>query len=112
MVGFGDKVGFAPTLKEALDQVFGGDSGAVTASNDGNKNAPAAKGKTGQPAAKAPSAQEKLNTALQDAKKAMADADSAMKAGDWTKYGEAQKSLNDAISRAVAAQDEGAKTAK
>ena len=42
----------------------------------------------------------------------MADADSAMKAGDWTKYGEAQKSLNDAISRAVAAQDEGAKTAK
>ena len=112
LVGFGDKVGFAPTLKEALDQVFGGDSGAVTASNDGNKNVPAAKGKAGEPAAKAPSAQEKLNTALQDAKKAMAEADSAMKAGDWTKYGEAQKSLNDAISRAVSAQDEGAKTAK
>ncbi|WP_278605444.1 UPF0182 family protein [Varibaculum cambriense] len=112
LVGFGDKVGFAPTLKEALDQVFGGDSGAVTASNDGNKKAPAAKGKAGEATAKAPSAQEKLNTALQDAKKAMAEADSAMKAGDWTKYGEAQKSLNDAISRAVSAQDEGAKTAK
>ena len=112
LVGFGDKVGFAPTLKEALDQVFGGDSGAVTASNDGNKKAPAAKGKAGEATAKAPSAQEKLNTALQDAKKAMAEADNAMKAGDWTKYGEAQKSLNDAISRAVSAQDEGAKTAK
>ena len=111
LVGFGDKVGFAPTLKEALDQVFGGDSGAVTASNDGNKKLRQRK-VNGEATAKAPSAQEKLNTALQDAKKAMAEADSAMKAGDWTKYGEAQKSLNDAISRAVSAQDEGAKTAK
>ena len=30
LVNFGEKVGFAPTLDEALDQVFGGDSGAVT----------------------------------------------------------------------------------
>ena len=112
LVGFGDKVGFAPTLKDALDQVFGGNSGAVTASNDGNKNAPAAKGKEAPAATKAPSAQEKLNTALQDAKKAMAEANTAMKAGDWAKYGQAQKSLDEAISRAVAAQEEGAKTTK
>ena len=30
LVSFGDKVGFADTLKEALNQVFGGDSGATT----------------------------------------------------------------------------------
>ncbi|WP_261799090.1 UPF0182 family protein [Actinomyces ruminicola] len=30
LVSFGDKVGFADTLSEALDQVFGGDSGATT----------------------------------------------------------------------------------
>lgn len=30
LVSFGDKVGFADTLQEALDQVFDGDSGAVT----------------------------------------------------------------------------------
>ena len=30
LVSFGDKVGFADTLSEALDQVFGGDSGAQT----------------------------------------------------------------------------------
>ena len=28
LVAFGDEVGYAPTLDEALDQVFGGDSGA------------------------------------------------------------------------------------
>lgn len=28
LVAFGDQVGFADTLDEALDQVFGGDSGA------------------------------------------------------------------------------------
>lgn len=28
LVSFGDKVGFAPTLEEALNQVFGGSSGA------------------------------------------------------------------------------------
>ena len=30
LVAFGDKVGFADTLSEALNQVFGGDSGAAT----------------------------------------------------------------------------------
>ena len=30
LVSFGDKIGFADTLKEALNQVFGGDSGATT----------------------------------------------------------------------------------
>ena len=30
LVAFGDKVGFADTLSEALNQVFGGDSGATT----------------------------------------------------------------------------------
>ncbi len=29
LVAFGDQVGFADTLDEALDQVFGGDSGAA-----------------------------------------------------------------------------------
>ena len=28
LVSFGEKIGFAPTLDEALDLVFGGDSGA------------------------------------------------------------------------------------
>ena len=34
----------------------------------------------------------------------MTDADTAMKAGDWAAYGNAQKRLTDAINRAVDAQ--------
>ena len=34
----------------------------------------------------------------------MSDADKALKAGDWTAYGDAQKRLDSAISRAVEAQ--------
>ena len=34
LVAFGDQVGFAPTLDEALDQVFGGDSGAEAGDSD------------------------------------------------------------------------------
>ncbi len=35
MVAFGDEIGFGTSLSDALDQVFGGDSGAETADNDG-----------------------------------------------------------------------------
>jgi uncharacterized membrane protein (UPF0182 family) len=42
LVSFGDKIGFAPTLDEALDKVFGGDSGASAgdASVQGDSDAP------------------------------------------------------------------------
>ena len=39
LVSFGDKVGFAPTLEEALNQVFGGSSGAKL---DGSAASPSA----------------------------------------------------------------------
>ena len=35
LVSFGDEIGFADTLDEALDQVFGGDSGANAGDADG-----------------------------------------------------------------------------
>src|SRR5690606_2948017 len=42
LVAFGDKIGFADTLDEALDQVFGGDSGADAgdAGNEGPRPTP------------------------------------------------------------------------
>ena len=42
LVSFGDNVGFADTLSEALDQVFGGDSGATTGEQAVNGDAGAA----------------------------------------------------------------------
>ena len=42
LVAFGDKVGFADTLSEALNQVFGGDSGAATGEDTVDGDAAAA----------------------------------------------------------------------
>ena len=36
LVAFGDKIGFAPTLDEALNQLFGGDSGAAAGDSANN----------------------------------------------------------------------------
>lgn len=135
---FGDNVGFAPTLDESLDQVFGGDSGvrAGDANVVGKKEAPdpnkiaAKNGKpapaptpaptetptpaaptTPAPTASAPSseagsAQERLNAALESAKKAITDSKAALNSGDWSAYGKAQEELSKAIDGAVKAQRE------
>ncbi|WP_232009963.1 UPF0182 family membrane protein [Actinomyces howellii] len=146
LVAFGDQVGFADTLSEALNQVFGGQSGATTGEEvvDGDAGAandtsdPEAQAAataeataeataaatpepttaptsgataptTGATAAPTPGAatgdpKADLDTALADAQQARADADEAMKNGDWAAYGEAQSRLDDALSRAVDAQ--------
>ena len=106
LVAFGDKVGFADTLDEALDQVFGGDSGASAGDAD---NAGASAGVAGAAKDEAdkdetPSASAKdpaLKSALDDAAKAMKDADKAMKSGDWSAYGEAQRRLEEAVNKAL-----------
>ncbi|WP_144827352.1 UPF0182 family protein [Kocuria rhizophila] len=111
LVGFGEKVGFAPTLDGALDEVFGGNSGAKTDTGAGvsEKAAEAAQGGKGKDSTPSPSPSgtpaprsSSLQEALDTANKAMQDSDKAMKDGDWTKYGEAQDRLKRAIDDAMA----------
>ena len=122
LVAFGDQVGFADTLDEALDQVFGGDSGAnagdadhasgntqakTDSSGTSGKDATDSSGGTGTSgksdsgsmsgAQRSPELQQALN----DASKAMQDGQTAMKNGDWSAYGDAQKKLQDALNKAV-----------
>lgn len=112
LVAFGDQVGFADTLDEALDQVFGGDSGASAGdaenkdgslSNDSVSN-DSGKSKDKQGTA-GPSANDAggadLKDALNKAGQAMKDSDAAMKNGDWSAYGKAQQELNDQLNRAL-----------
>jgi uncharacterized protein len=107
LVGFGEKVGFAPTLEEALDEVFGGNSGANTAADAGVDAAEAdSQGETGADndgASPESGGSGGLDGALQDANQALQDADEAMKAGDWTAYGEAQDRLSKALDQALEA---------
>ncbi len=124
LVAFGDQVGFADTLDQALDQVFGGNSGADAGDVDnraasdgraagsagssessGSSGADSGKsggtsGTTGQSSSSG-SQSEALKSALADAAQAMKDSDAAMKSGDWAAYGKAQQQLEDAINKAI-----------
>ena len=108
LVSFGDKVGFAPTLEEALNQVFGGSSGAKLDGSAASPS-PSASGSSGTSGAStggsSASQSSELKQALTDASKAMTDADAAMKKGDWAAYGEAQKRLEAAVKKALEAEE-------
>ncbi|MEN9516901.1 MAG: hypothetical protein RLZZ159_767, partial [Actinomycetota bacterium] len=92
LVSFGEKIGFDDTLKGALDQVFGGNSGTstVSPSNGGGSTTPGTN--------------TDLANALASAQKALSDAQAALAKGDFTAYGKAQDRLKAAIEAAVAAQ--------
>ncbi len=120
LVAFGDEIGFADTLDEALDQVFGGDSGvdagdattgtgtggnAGTGTGDTGGTGTDTGGDTGTGTGNA-DAQARLDAALQDAKAALEASGAAMAAGDWEAYGRAQAQLTAAVEAAIAAEAE------
>ena len=100
LVSFGDKVGFADTLQEALDQVFDGDSGAVTP-EENQAEAPSPGEKPTAPG----TVEEELSAALEEAQDALTQGQERLAEGDWAGYGEQQKRLNEALKRATAADD-------
>ena len=115
LVSFGDKIGFADTLKEALNQVFGGDSGATTgqevvdgdsaAANDTSSSTDA----SGQPSA-APSA-DPTATGSSGAQAPSASAQpstsaSASGSAPASSGGDPQTDLNAALADAKTAMDD------
>lgn len=110
LVGFGEKVGFAPTLDQALDQVFDGDAGARAGSGAGVDESEAAR-RAGQDPQQSQKGQtsgdsDDLHRALEEADQAMKDSEAALKKGDWKAYGEAQDRLRKALREAMEAQHE------
>ncbi|KFI55568.1 hypothetical protein BW13_01540 [Bifidobacterium sp. UTCIF-37] len=109
LVAFGDQVGFDDTLTGALDQVFGGDSGAAAgdAENETGDEGSSSAGddktdeKTDSGSESSAARSPELQQALTDASQAMKDSQAAMKDGDWASYGEAQKRLEEALNKAL-----------
>ena len=91
LVSFGDQIGFDDTLKGALDQVFGGNSGTAAGGSTTN-------GSTGA------TTNASLANALASAKKAYADGLAALAKGDFAAYDKAQKRLKSALDAAINAQ--------
>ena len=106
LVSFGDDIAFEDTLDGALDTLFGGNSGASAGDGDETDQdtdegtEPEDTGAGEETGGKQSPA---LTKALKDMQSALAERDEAMKAGDWTKYGEADEKLQDALERALKA---------
>ena len=90
LVSFGDQIGYDDTLKGALDQVFGGNSGTAAGGTT-------TEGTTG-------STTSSLSNALASAKQAYADGLAALAKGDFAAYDKAQKRLKSALDAAINAQ--------
>lgn len=99
VAAFGDKLGWSDTLTGALDQLFGGNAGA-NAGDDGS-------GTTPPPATTPETDADILAAALADMQTAFEEGQAALEKGDFAAYGAAQKRLQDALAKAIAAQPEG-----
>lgn len=109
LVSFGDGIAFEDTLDEALDALFGGESGAnldngvvEPGETPGESDDPEAPSTGDEEPAGAPSAT--LTQALKEMQSALEDRDAAMQSGDWAEYGEADERLKAAIDEALQAQ--------
>jgi uncharacterized protein len=104
LVAFGDKIGFAPTLDAALNQLFGGNSGATAGDKDNNGQTPTPPGGTTPPPAGGTDAKAALKAALDEANAAIKAGQDALAKGDFAAYGEQQKKLAAALKKALDAE--------
>ena len=95
LVAFGDQIAFEDTLEEALDALFGGDSGVETPTDPGSSNT----GSTSSGTVDVSSPE--LSSALSAAAEAIKDKQAALAAGDWNAYGEADERLAKAVEDAL-----------
>ncbi len=113
-VSFGDEVGFANTLSEALDQLFG--EGATDLPEEpgdpgepGDPADPAEPSEPGDPGTSPGTAVDvaraDLKAALDAARVAIEDGNAALAKGDFAAYGAAQERLTAALTQAIAAQE-------
>ena len=106
LVAFGDKIAFESTLDAALDKIFGGDSGA-SAGDGGTPDEPG----TGEPGTDQPGTDQPttpsdnaaLDAALKDAAAALKEREAAYASNDLVAAAQADKKLQDALERAIAA---------
>ena len=118
LVSFGEKIAFEDTLDQALDSLFGGDSGAEAGDSDGapgTVDAPedtAAPEPAPEPEAETDAGAEAdsdtgivistgLQAALADARAALEDREAAYRANDLVAAAEADQRLTDALARAL-----------
>ncbi|WP_344239874.1 UPF0182 family protein [Actinocorallia libanotica] len=101
LVSFGDQIGFATTFEEALEQILKPGTDVPETAGD----TPSQEGDE-QPANTSPNVQQ----AIDDVKKALGEAQEALKSGDLQKYADAQDKLEAAINKLVELRDQAGQT--
>jgi uncharacterized membrane protein (UPF0182 family) len=100
LVSFGDKIAFEDTLDAALDDLFGGDSGA-TAGDSGTDQTPSDQTPSTEtpstPSPTTPGESAAVKAALASVQTALTNRDAALKSGDLTKYAAADQDLVTAL---------------
>lgn len=99
VVSFGGKIAWARTLEGALDELFGGDSGAGAQPSDPTP--------TQQPVGPLTSKEKALRAAIADMESAYQRGQEALKDGDLEAYAKAQKDLRKALTEAARNQPGG-----
>ncbi len=108
LVAYGDRIGYAPTLREALNQVFGAGAGDLTALPDQQTTGPN-QSSTPPPAAVGGTGSPEMRQAVADISDALNRLRQAQGAGDFTAQGRALADLDAATKRfdTAAASDGG-----
>lgn len=110
LVAFGNDVAFENTLSEALDALFGGDSGADAGDGDVNPtpdpSATPDPGETAAPTDPSTPVTGDYQAALDEARQAMLDRQSALQAGDLTAFAAADARLTAAVEKLLALGDQ------
>ena len=107
VVAFGNDLAWSDTLDGALDELFGGDSGATAGDAGDSGPTEGEGGDGGETGGTGEVDEDALAQALEDIQTAYDDGQAALAESDWEAYGEAQQRLEDAIARAVEADPSG-----
>jgi uncharacterized membrane protein (UPF0182 family) len=98
LVAYGDRIGYAPTLREALNQVFGAGAGDTTTLPGQQANVPVQASPL-PPAAVGGAINPEMRQAVTDIANALNRLRQAQGAGDFTAQGEALSDLDAATKR-------------
>ncbi|UOQ88668.1 UPF0182 family protein [Agromyces endophyticus] len=105
LVAFGDQIAFQDTLDQALNVLFGGDSGATTGDENVEPGTGAGDGDNGGSPTTPTTPSDEMQALLNQAKQALKNKQTALAEGDWAGYGEADAQLADIISKMIALSD-------
>lgn len=102
LVAFGDEIAFQDTLDEALNVLFGGDSGAAAGDEEVEPTEPGTEGEGEGDGTETPvTADTELQSLLNRARQAIEDKQAALQAGDWVEYGRADAELAEIVSELI-----------